>query len=572
MKLRSADWFDLPNELGMQNRSVLRTMGWSREFFAGKPVIAIANSWSEFNNCNLGLKVVAEAVKRGVIAGGGVPLEFNTLSLGEELMKPSAMLYRNLVSMEVEEMLRANPVDGVVLLGGCDKTIPALLMGAASANLPSLLVCAGSKLVVNWNGQPIGSGTDLWYYSDQRRAGLLSDSDWQELEETYSCSAGTCNTMGSASTMAILAEALGVMLPDGATLPAVDARRLAHAERSGRQIVELVRRDIRPAQILTRAAFENALRVYFAVGGSTNAILHLLALAGRLMVPLSLDDFDSLARTTPLVVNVRPTGTKLMHDLHDAGGVPAVQHRIQDLLHLDAPTITGRPIADNLRPTRDETVICPPESTMIDKESLVVLHGNLAPRGAILRTATASRRLWQHCGPAFVFNSYQDMMAQIDDPDLPVTAESILVLRYAGAVGVPGLPEWGAIPIPKKLLQQGVVDMVRLSDARMSGTSSGTVVLHITPEAAIGGALALVETGDLIALDVEHRTLNLVISDSALAERQTAWRPPVSEHRRGYPALYREHVLQPDEGCDFDFLRPKSADDLKFVQPVIGRS
>ena len=574
MQLRSAEWFEGRDELGPQNRAVLRTLGWSREFFAGKPVIGIANSWSELNNCNLGLRTVAEAVKRGVIAAGGVPLEFNTLSLGEELMKPSAMLYRNLVAMEIEETLRANPIDGVVLLCGCDKTTPAQLMGAASANLPAIQVCAGPKTAGRWRGMEVGSGTDLWRYWDQYRAGQIDEADWQAIEAAYSCSIGTCNTMGTASTMTVLSEALGMMLPGSATIPATDTRRLASAEASGRRAVELVRENLRPAQIMTRPAFENALRVFMTIGGSTNAVIHLLAIAGRLRVPLALDDFDQVARATPVLLNLLPAGARLMSDFDAAGGLPALMRQIDDLLHLDHVTVSGRPLGELLPRQRsaDPAVIRPRHEPLRPAGALAVLRGNLAPRGAIIRTATASDRLLRHRGSALVFDSYADMLERIDAPDLPVTADSVLVLRNAGAVGVPGLPEWGAIPVPKKLLLQGVEDIVRISDSRMSGTSFGTVVLHITPEAAIGGALALVYDGDTIELDVEARALTLCVTDAELERRRAAWTPRPAQHRRGYPRLYAEHVLQPDEGCDFDFLLPASDDDLPFVPPVVGRS
>jgi dihydroxy-acid dehydratase len=572
VKLRSAEWFERPDELGLQNRAVLRTHGWSHDFFAGKPVIGVANSWSELNNCNLGLRAVAEAVKRGVIAAGGVPLEFNTISLGEELMKPSAMLYRNLMAIEIEETLRAYPLDGVVLLGGCDKTIPAQLMGAASANLPAIQLCAGPKNAGRWRGAEIGSGTDLWHYWDEYRAGIISEEDWLAIEGAYSASPGTCNTMGSASTMAVLAEALGMMLPGSATVPATDARRLAAAEASGRRIVEMVREDLRPAHILTRRAFENALRVLVAVGGSTNAVIHLLAIAGRLRVPLALDDFDRAGRETPVLLDLRPTGSHLMAAFDAAGGVPALLGRLAGQLHLDVPTVAGRPLGAAIQPATDEAVLRPLDTPVAPAGSLAVLCGNLAPRGALIRTTTASPRLLRHRGPALVFDSYAEMLERIDSPDLPATPDSVLVLRNTGAVGVPGMPEWGALPIPRTLLRQGVRDIVRVSDARMSGTSSGTVVLHVTPEAAVGGALALVQDGDPIVLDVPGRTLALDVSEDELARRRARWAPPPPAHTRGYPRLYAAHVLQPDEGCDFDFLRPTSDADLRFIPPVVGRS
>jgi dihydroxy-acid dehydratase len=575
MSYRSAKWFDRTDELGLQNRAVLRVHGWSQEFFAGKPVIGIANSWSDLNNCHLNLRTVAEAVKHGVIAAGGVPMEFNTISLGEELMKPSAMLYRNLLAMEVEEMLRAYPLDGVVLLGGCDKNTPAQLMAAASANLPAIQVCAGPKETGHWRGQAVGSGTDLWKYWDEFRAGRLSEVDWQEIEAAYAGGPGTCNTMGTASTLTVLSEALGMMLPGSATISAHDPRRLATAAASGQQIVELVHRDLRPAQIMTRAAFENALTVYAALGGSTNAIIHLLAIAGRLRVPLALEDFDRVSRQTPMLLDLQPAGRHLMADFDAAGGAPALMNELRDALRLECLTVSGRTLGENLAASEshaDGVVIRSLAAPLQAAGSLAILRGNLAPRGAVIRTSTASPRLLQHRGPALVFDSYDEMLARIDSPDLPVTAESVLVLRNAGAVGVPGMPEWGSIPLPAKLLAAGVTDMVRLSDARMSGTAYGAVALHIAPEAAVGGPLALVQNGDFIELDVAKRSLSLLVDERELARRRAAWLPPATRHRRGYPHLYREHILQPDEGCDFDFLRPASDEDLEFIPPVVGRS
>lgn len=574
MVWRSAEWFQGRDELGPQSRSVLRSLGWTPEFFTGKPVIGIANSWSELNNCHLSLKLVADAVKRGVIAAGGVPLEFNTISLGEELMKPSAMLYRNLLAMEIEETLRSYPIDGVVLLTGCDKTTPAQLMGAASANLPAIQLCAGPKLAGRWRGQELGSGTDLWRYLDDYRAGKISDRDWQAIEENYSCGTGTCNTMGTASTMTVLSEALGMMLPGTATIPATNAHRLAAAELSGRRAVELVLSDLRPAQVMTRKAFENALRVFMAIGGSTNAVIHLIAIAGRLRVPLTLDDFDDFARTTPMLLNLQPSGKRLMADFDAAGSTPALMHELRDLLHLDCVTVTGKPVEEILRTVSyiDPEVIFPCADPLASSGALAVLRGNLAPDGAIIRITTASPHLQKHCGPAIVFDTYEDMLTRIDDPDLPVNADSVLILRNAGAVGVPGLPEWGSIPVPKKLLLQGIRDVVRISDSRMSGTSSGTMILHAAPEAAIGGPLALVKDGDLIELDVEERKLSLLVSAHELAQRRAMWEPPERKHRRGYPRLYAEHVLQPDKGCDFDFLRPETDTDLMFIPPIVGRS
>ena len=572
MKLRSAEWFEGRDEIGLQARSVLRTLGWSRDFFQGKPVIGIANSWSELNNCSLNLPDLAAAVKRGVIAAGGVPLEFNTMSLGEELMKPSAMLYRNLMAMEVEETLRAYPLDGVVLLCGCDKTTPAQLMAAASANLPAIQVCAGPKAAGVWRGVEVGSGTDLWRYWDQFRNGQISEADWNALEACYSCGVGTCNTMGTASTMAVLSEALGMMLPGTATIPAADSRRLVAAERSGARAVALVHENLRPHDILTHAAFENALRVYAAIGGSTNAVIHLLALAGRLRVPLALEDFDRISAETPTLLDLQPSGARLMAAFDAVGGLPALLARLGNAIDSSALTVDGKPLGASILASQDTSIVRPLDAPIQPSGALAVLRGNLVPRGAILRTTTASPHLLQHRGPALVFDSYAEMLERIDAPDLPVTPTTVLVLRNAGAVGVPGMPEWGSIPVPKKLLATGVRDIVRISDARMSGTSAGTIILHATPEAAVGGPLALVQDGDMIELNVEQRQLNLLVAPDELERRHRSWQPAPPRHTRGYPALYAAHVLQPDEGCDFDFLRPQSDADMEFVPPVVGRS
>lgn len=572
--MRSAEWFEGRDELGPQNRAVLRTLGYSEEFFTGKPVIGIANSWSEFNHCNLGLRAAAQAVKRGVIAAGGVPLEFNTISLGEELMKPSAMLYRNLMAMEIEETLRSYPIDGVVLLGGCDKTVPAQLMAAASANLPAIQVCTGPRASGRFRGSKIGSGTDLWKYWDRYRTGELSDEEWRGLEDAFAPGEGTCNTMGTASTMAVVSEALGMMLPGTASVPAADSRRLVAAERSGHRAVELVHQGLRPSNIMTHESFENALRAFFAVGGSTNAVIHLLAIAGRLRVPLTIEDFDRFAADTPMLLDLAPSGRWLMEEFDAAGGVPALLRELRGLLHECCVNVTGRKLSEDLEegPRSDPAVIRSRAEPLSEPPTLAVLRGNLAPRGALIRVTTASSHLLRHRGPALVFNDYADMLARVEDPDLPVTADSVLILRNAGAVGVPGAPEWGAIPVPKKLLSRGIKDVVRISDSRMSGTSTGTVVLHITPEAAVGGPLALVEDGDPIELDVSSRRLELSVPSEELARRGAAWSPPLPTHLRGYPKLYAEHVLQPDEGCDFDFLRPSSEAELGLVPPAVGRS
>jgi L-arabonate dehydrase len=549
-------------------------MGIDPDAYAGRPVIGIANSWSQLNNCNSNLRELAAAVSRGVLAAGGLPLEFPTLSLGEEFMKPSAMLYRNLMAMEVEETLRANPIDGVVLLCNCDKTTPAQLMAAASADLPAIQLNGGPRTSGRWRGTEVGTGTDLWKYWDELRAGRITEHDFHELEACYGCSAGACNTMGTASTMTALSEALGMMLPGTSAIPATDARRVAAAEATGRRIVKLVCEDLRPSKILTAAAFDNAIRTLHALGGSTNAVIHLIAIAGRRNINLRLDRFDELAQNTPLLANLSPSGTHLMEAFYAAGGLPALMGEIRDLLDLDCLTITGRRLGDSLEGVRsfDRDVIRTRSEPLRASGSLAVVGGNLAPCGAVIKTSAATPALMKHRGPAIVFESYDDMLARVNDPALNVDRQSVLILRNAGPKGVPGFPEWGMIPVPLKLLQQGITDVVRISDSRMSGTGYGTVVLHVSPEAAAGGPLALVRDGDMIELDVEKRRLELVIDPTELERRRQAWKPPVSAHRRGYPRFYIDHVLQAHEGADFDFLRPQSDADLQFIEPTVGRS
>ena len=574
MKLRSSLWFAGREELAFQNRSALRSMGLNPDDFHGKPVIGIANSWSDLNNCNGNLRDVAEAVKRGVLLEGGLPLEFPTISLGEEFMKPSAMLYRNLMAMDVEETLRANPIDGVVLLCNCDKTTPAQLMAAASANLPAIQINGGPRAIGRWRGTSIGSGTDLWKYSDERRAGRLSLDEWNEIEASYGCGIGACNTMGTASTMTSISEALGMMLPGTASIPATDGRRMQAATATGRRIVQLVLEDLRPSRILTPQAFDNAIRVLLALGGSTNAIVHLIAMAGRRGIRLPLSRFDELSRTTPFLVNMMPSGRHLMDAFDSAGGVSAVMSEIRDLLDLETMTVSGKTLGDNIARTRsfDRDVIAKRESPLLAGGALAILTGNLAPNGAVIKVSAASPSLMKHVGRAIVFRNYEEMLERIDSPALPVTGDSVLVLQNAGPKGVPGFPEWGSIPVPQKLLQQGITDLVRISDSRMSGTAFGTVVLHVAPEAAAGGLLSLVQDGDLIELDVGTRRLQLLVDDAELIRRKTAWRPQPTKHLRGYPKLYIDHVLQADEGCDFDFLRPDSAAAVDFIEPLVGRS
>jgi|ERR1700722_2598013 len=574
MKFRSAEWFYGRDELGFQHRAALRSLGIDVERFRDRPVIGIANSWSELNNCDMNLRSVAEAVKRGVIAAGGLPLEFPTISLGEEFMKPTAMLYRNLMAMDVEETLRSNPIDAVVLLCNCDKTVPAQLMAAASANLPAIQVNGGPKPSGNWRGIEVGSGTDMWKYWDEYRLGKISDSDWQELERCISCGVGACNVMGTASTMAGISEALGMMLPGSSSICATAARRLQVAEASGRRIVEMAEEDLRPAAIMTEKAFENAIRFCMAVGGSTNAIIHLVAIAGRLGICLPLARFDELSRSTPWLANVKPSGRYLMAEFDAAGGVQAVMQEIGSLLETGVRTVTGRTLGENLAGVvcHNRDVIRPADAPLAREGAIAVLWGNLAANGAILKTSAASEHLMTHTGKAVVFENYQDMLNRIEDPDLEVTATSVLVLKNSGPKAVPGMPEWGSIPIPAKLQRAGVTDLVRISDARMSGTSYGTVVLHVCPEAAAGGLLGIVRTGDQIRLDAPGRSLDLLVPTAEIEQRLASFRPPASEHLRGYPRLYIDHVLQADQGCDFDFLRPKNSAELRFVAPVVGRS
>jgi dihydroxy-acid dehydratase len=535
-------------------------------------VVGICNSWSELNNCNLHLRAVADAVKRGVWAAGGFPLEFMTISLGEELMMPTAMLYRNLMAMDVEEMVRSHPMDGVILLCGCDKTTPAQLMGIASIDVPAILVPGGPMLNGMWRNKPVGSGTDLWKTWDDRRAGRVSDEQWEELEASISRSPGHCMTMGTASTMTSLAEALGMTLPGCASIPAADSRRYAMAESSGRRIVELINEDLRPSRIMTRLAFENAIRVFAALGGSTNAVIHLIAIAGRLGIPLPLSRFDELARSTPTIANIQPCGKYLMEDFYYAGGVQALMKEMLPLLHGNELTVSGKTIAQNVERVEchNADVIRPLVQPLYPDGSLAVLRGNLSPNGAVIKTCTTSPNLLQHTGRAVVFERYEEMLQKIDDPALDVDENCVLVLKNAGPVGGPGMPEWGQIPIPSKLLKRGIRDMVRISDSRMSGTSYGTVVLHISPESAIGGPLAVVKNGDSVKLDVENRRLDLLVSEAELRGRMEAWCPAHKKYRRGYYTMFLDHILQADQGCDFDFLVGQPGEVP--YEPVVGRS
>jgi len=556
-KLRSRDWFGKRDRWGVGHRAWLRSEGFTERVFEGKPVIGICNSWSELNNCNAHLRTLAEAVKRGVWEAGGFPLEFNTISLGEMLMKPTTMLYRNLMAMEVEESIRCHPLDGVVLLCGCDKTTPAQLMGAASVDVPAIMVPGGPMLSGMWHGRELGSGTDVRKMWEDVRAGRMGEEEWCEIESCVSRSAGHCTVMGTASTMASIAEGLGMTLPNGADIPAVDSRRMMIAEQSGRRIVEMVWEGLRPSHIMTAAALENTTRLLMALGGSTNAIVHLVAIAGRLGIPLPLSAFDDIAATTPFIANVKPSGKFLMEEFSYAGGVPAVLKEIGPLLHLDAMTVTGKTMGENLKRAGcfNREVIRPLNEPLLAQGGVVVLNGNLAPSGAVIKQSAVSPHLMKHRGRAVVFQDNRDLIARVDDPNLNVDENSVMVLKNAGPKGAPGMPEWGHLPIPAKLLKAGVKDMVRLSDGRISGTSFGTIVVHIAPEAAVGGPLAIVQDGDEIELDVAARRLELLVPEAEIKSRLAQWTAPAPHYTRGYGKLFLDHILQADQGCDFDFLR-----------------
>jgi dihydroxy-acid dehydratase len=549
-KRRSAHWFGLQNKDGFIHRSWMKNQGLPSDLFDGRPVIGICNTWSELVPCNAHFRQIAERVKRGVYEAGGLPLEFPVMSLGETNLRPTAMLFRNLVSMDVEESIRGNPLDGVVLLCGCDKTTPSLVMGAASCDLPTLVVSGGPMLNGNFHGQPIGSGTNVWSMSEEVRA------DFLDAESCMSRSAGHCMTMGTASTMASMVEALGLGLPHNAAIPAVDSRRYALAHQAGRRIVEMVGEDLRISRILTREAFENAIRVNAAIGGSTNAVLHLLAIAGRVGVRLELDDFDRLGRDLPLLVDLMPSGRFLMEDFYYAGGIPAVVREMDGSIHGDALTVNGKSMRENTADAAcwNREVIRTRENAVRERAGIAVLRGNLAPKGAVVKPCAATPRLLKHRGRAVVFESIEDLKARTDHPDLDIDENSVMVLKGAGPKGYPGMPEVGNMPLPKKLLERGVTDLVRISDARMSGTAYGTVVLHISPESAAGGPLALVRDGDAIELDAEARRLDLCVPDEELARRRAAWKPPAPIATGGYQRLYIEHVLQAHQGADFDFL------------------
>jgi dihydroxy-acid dehydratase len=560
--LRSTKSYGPKDKDGFIHRSWMKSQGFPPDVFDGRPVIGICNTWSELTPCNAGLRDIAEHVKRGVWEAGGLPLEFPAMSLGETQMRPTAMLFRNLLAMEVEESIRGNPIDAVVLLGGCDKTTPGQLMGAASVDLPTMVVSSGPMLNGKFRGRELGSGTDVWKFSEAVRADKMSLDDFMAAEAGMSRTPGTCMTMGSASTMACLMETMGIALPFNATAPAVDARRRRIAHETGRLIVGMARDDVRLSKILTREAFENAIRVLAAIGGSTNAVLHLLAVAGRLGVPLELSDFDRLSLGVPLLVDLQPSGRFLMEDLHYAGGLPAVLKELGPLLHVDAPTVWGQTIGESFAAAEcyNHEVVRTLAEPVNAVSGIWVLKGNLCPNGAVIKPSAASRALFVHRGRAVVFETIEDLRARIDDPALAVDENSILVLKGCGPKGYPGMPEVGNMPLPRKLLERGVQDMLRISDARMSGTAFGTVILHVAPEADAGGPLAMVRDGDEILFDGPNRRLELLVSPEELAARSVSWRqrqlPP--KYSRGYYRLYVEHVMQADRGCDLDFLTGSS--------------
>lgn len=553
--LRSARWFEADDLRSFGHRSRFLQAGLDRGEFMGRPVIGIVNTWSDLNPCHRHLRDRAEAVKRGVWQAGGLPLEIPAMSLNDAIQKPTTMLYRNLLALEVEELLRSNPVDGAVLLGGCDKTTPALVMAATTVDLPAIFVPAGPMISGRLRGTPVAVGTDTWRYWADRRAGLVDDEEWRELETGMARSFGTCMTMGTASTMTSAVDAMGLTLPGASSIPAVDSAHERMAARSGRRVVELVLEDLRPSHILTRAAFEDATCAVVALGGSTNAVIHLVAMARRAGVDFTLRDIDAIAARTPILANIKPVGEFLMDDFHNAGGLCAMLGLIKEHLHLDRPTVGGPTFAATLASAQvfDHDVIRPANRPLRTEGGLAVLFGNLAPRGCVIKTAAASEHLLSHTGPAVVFDSFVEMQDTIDRVDVDIDENSVLVLRNCGPKGAPGMPEWGMMPIPAPLLRRGVRDMVRISDARMSGTSFGTCVLHVSPESAAGGPLSVIVNGDLVRLDVHNRSLDLLISDEEFAARLHDRTPIPQRPTSGYSALYTEHVTQADEGCDFDF-------------------
>jgi dihydroxy-acid dehydratase len=555
-ELRSHRWLGVSDLRSFGHRSRLRQVGYDTVDWAGRPVIGIINTWSDINPCHTHLRQRAEEVKRGVLQAGGFPIELPAMSLAEVMVKPTTMLYRNFLAMETEELLRSHPIDGAVLLGGCDKTTPGLVMGAISMGLPTIFVPAGPMLRGNWQGKALGSGSDVWKYWDEKRAGNITEADWDEIENGIARSFGTCMTMGTAATMMAIAEALGLTLPGASSIPAADSNHPRMATQSGRRIVEMVWEDLTIEKILDQAAFENAIKVHMAMGGSTNAIIHLVAMAKRAGTQISLADFDKISRMVPVIANVRPSGAYLMEDFYYAGGLRALMSELSGLLELRCMTVTGKPLKDNIDGAKVHLrdVIHPVTDPVSSEPATGVLFGNLAPRGAIIKPSAVEKRLLKHRGPALAFEDYNHMASMIERDDLDVTADHVLVLKNSGPKGGPGMPEWGMMPIPTKLVKQGVRDMLRVSDARMSGTSYGACVLHVSPESYVGGPLAFVQTGDPIEVDVAARSINLMISDEEMAKRKAAWVPPPPRYERGYGAMFSAHIGQADEGCDFDFL------------------
>ena len=554
--LRSHRWLGVNDLRSFGHRSRLRQFGYDSDDWGGRPVIAIINTWSEINACHAHLRARAENVKRGVLQAGGFPIELPAMSLAEPFVKPSTMLYRNFLAMETEELLRSHPIDGAVLLGGCDKTTPGLIMGAISMGLPTIYVPAGPMLRGNWAGKQLGSGSDVWKYWDEKRAGNITEAEWDEIENGIARSFGTCMTMGTAATMMAIAEALGLALPGASSLPAADAGHPRMCAQAGRRIVEMVWDDLMPERILTPAAFQNAIAVHMAMGGSTNAIIHVVAMARRAGIALSLGDFDRISRQVPVIANVRPSGAHLMEDFFYAGGLPALMKLLADRLDGRALTVNGRTVGENIAHAEvfHPDVIRSLDKAIYGEGGTAVLRGNLAPRGAVMKPSAAEIRLRQHRGRAIVFRDYNHMAVEVERDDLDVTPDHVLVLQNAGPKGGPGMPEWGMLPIPRKLVRVGVRDMLRISDARMSGTSYGACILHVAPESFVGGPLALVETGDEIEVDVAQRRLHLHVSDEELARRRAAWAPPLPRYERGYGRMFQEHIGQADSGCDFDFL------------------
>ncbi len=556
-QLRSARWFAPDDLRSFGHRSRFMQMGYSAADWAGKPLIAIVNTWSDVNQCHTHFKQRVDDVKRGVLQAGGFPLELPAISLSEPIVKPTTMLYRNFLAMECEELLRSHPIDGAVLMGGCDKTTPGLLMGAFSAGLPAIYLPAGPMLSGHWKGHTLGSGSDGWKYWDERRAGKLSDAQWLEVEAGIARSHGTCMTMGTAATMMGIAEAIGLTLPGASAIPAPDANHVRMSAECGRRVVQMVWDQQTPASFLTRSHFLNGITVAMAMGCSTNAIIHLVAMSRRAGCAVTLDDFDAASRTVPVLANIRPSGDKyLMEDFYYAGGLPGLMKRIEGFLKTDVLTVNGRTLGENIAGAQvhHDDVIRPLANPIYAEGALAVLRGNLAPNGVVIKPSACAPQLLRHRGPALVFDDYPAMKEAVDNPDLEVTAEHIMVLRYAGPLGGPGMPEWGMLPIPTKLVKAGVRDMLRLSDARMSGTSYGACMLHCAPEAFIGGPLALVRTGDFISVDVSLRSIHLEVSDEELAARRAAWSPPLRRYERGYGWMFSRHILQADQGCDFDFL------------------